>query len=190
MARQPGPYFAKNPGGVGILGFSNAIVNPFTIAASGNHTGAFQVSEMPGNLWLIDFQNLDKETNTHLVFANEIDQSQTCPVCQCPEEKSDVFFVVCHAVFAGLPVVKYYDSELLRVPFSTRIYRYFRAEIYAENGGNSIRILLPNPLLLIMVSIYSGQLASALQQRCVTPDTSQLANAFATPHFAKATRFV
>ena len=42
---------------------------------------------MPGDFWLIDFQNFDEETHAYFVFADEINQSQTRPVSQCGEEE-------------------------------------------------------------------------------------------------------
>ena len=125
MAGQPGSHLAKNSGSVRVARFGDAIVNPFTVTSRGHHAGAFQVGEMPRNLGLIDFQDLNKETHANLVFADEIDQSQSGSVGQCFKEKSDVIFRVYHARLDDLPVVKYYDFELPRVPFYTCIYLHF-----------------------------------------------------------------
>ena len=97
MAGQPGSHFAKDSGGVRVTRFRNPIVNPLAVASRRNDPGSFQVSEMPGDFWLINFQNFDKKTDAHLVLADEIYQAQPRSVRQCFEEKSDVVFVVCHA---------------------------------------------------------------------------------------------
>ncbi len=99
MSGQPGSHFAKDSGSVRVLWFSDPIVNPLTLSSRRNYSGTLQVSEVAADLGLIDFQHFDKEANANLVFADKIYQSQTGSICQCFEEKSDVVFVVRHAVF-------------------------------------------------------------------------------------------
>ena len=99
MSGQPGSDFAKDSGSVRVLWFSDAIVDPLALSSCGNNSGTLQVSEVAADLGLIDFQHFDKEAHANLVFADKIYQAQTGSICQCFEEKSDVVFVVCHAVF-------------------------------------------------------------------------------------------
>jgi hypothetical protein len=90
---------------------------------------------MPGDFWLIDFQNFDEEAHAYLVFADEIDQAQTGSVSQCFEEKSDVVFVVCHASFDCVPAVDYYDFGPAVVPFLPEFPGNFSLEFTRNSAG-------------------------------------------------------
>jgi hypothetical protein len=74
---EPGPHFAKDPRCVIVMRLADAIVNPLAVAPRRNYSGAFQVSEMAGNLWLVDLQNLDQKANANFIFTDKIYQSQT-----------------------------------------------------------------------------------------------------------------
>src|SRR2546423_5880058 len=89
-------YFAKNTCGVFIWWFSQTIMHPLALSTSADNARPAQVSEMPRDLRLTYFQNLNQKTDTHFRVADKINQPQACAICQCAEKIFYIVFTLCH----------------------------------------------------------------------------------------------
>jgi hypothetical protein len=58
-------------------------VSPLAIAARCDESGAAKIGEVPRYLWLISPQHLDARTDTQLIIAQQVNESQAGVVSQC-----------------------------------------------------------------------------------------------------------
>jgi hypothetical protein len=69
---------------------SQAIVSPLAVAACGDEAGAAKIREVPRDFWLISSQNLNARTDTQLIVAQQMNETQARVVSQCFEDQFQV----------------------------------------------------------------------------------------------------
>jgi hypothetical protein len=77
---KPGANLSEDICRMCIRRFDNSVVNPFSLATSSHNSRSPQVGEVPGDLRLICLQHFNKEANTQLLVADQIDKPQTRPI--------------------------------------------------------------------------------------------------------------
>jgi hypothetical protein len=83
-------YVSQNLRGAFIGGFDHAIVHPFTFAPSANDPCSSQIGQVPGNLGLGRFQDFHEIADTHLIAADQVQQSETSPIGESAEQQFHV----------------------------------------------------------------------------------------------------
>jgi hypothetical protein len=95
---EPGTDFTKDVGCMGIWRFYDAVMDPFALPASGNHSSSSQIGKMTRNFRLVCLQNFDKETDTNFVLPNQVYEAQTRSIRERLKKKSDAIFFAAHFV--------------------------------------------------------------------------------------------
>lgn len=65
-------------------------MHPLSIPASGDDTGAPQISKMPGDLGLRPAEDLDEVADADLLISHQVQDSEPGRVTQSPEEALQV----------------------------------------------------------------------------------------------------
>src|SRR5438067_12362609 len=89
-------YLAKDMRGVFIWWFAQTIVHPLAFATSNDNLRLAKIGEMPRDLRLTGFQNLNQKADTHFRVADKIDQPQARAICQRAEKSFEVVFALGH----------------------------------------------------------------------------------------------
>lgn len=61
-------------------------MHPFAVAAAFYESGTFEISEVPGDLWVIGPECLGKKTDTNLSVPHEVEQPKAGTVSQSREK--------------------------------------------------------------------------------------------------------
>lgn len=83
---QPSQHLSKYACCLDVRRFDNAVVHPAPLASRPYNSGPAHVRQMPADLGLVCSEDFDKETDTHLVLAHQVQESEPGTVCQCTEE--------------------------------------------------------------------------------------------------------
>jgi hypothetical protein len=86
VVRQPVHRFSQNLHRVFIRWLNNSVVDPWTVATGCYHVCTPKISQMATDLWLVNLENLNKETDAHLVGPHETQQPQSCSIGQRSEK--------------------------------------------------------------------------------------------------------
>jgi hypothetical protein len=72
VVREPPAHVIEHSRGIVVRRRDDAIVHPAALSSSGDNAGAPQVGEMARDLGLRSLEDLDEETDAHLVVAEQI----------------------------------------------------------------------------------------------------------------------
>jgi hypothetical protein len=105
---EPAHHFGEDARGVLVRRMRDAVVHPLALAPRRDEARTPQVREVARNLRLVHAEHLHEEADADLARRHQVQEAQTRPVGQRPEEQFHLSFLLRHpqstpAVFSQLP---------------------------------------------------------------------------------------